>query len=530
MKIFNRTRDLRLPLLVMPLLLLAAPPLIAQSSARFIPVPDLPGGGRIGAVIGISADGSAAAGHSDSANSEGFRFGSGREAYHFALATGVQTPLGDVAGVPAGEFGSFATGISGNGAVITGVSFPQGNSRAWRWSASTGMQMLPALPGGITTTPARLSESGEHLVGYGGSSQGEQAIWWSTAQTVGLGDLPGGSFASRALAIAENATVIVGQGTSGAGTEAFRWTPAGGMASLGDLPGGAVDARATAVSADGSVVAGTGMTAGGPEAFRWTAGGGMQALGKLPGDNTSTVFGMSRDGSAVFGQSTGALLRGFIWTAGGGMQDLGMLPGGAQVEPRAATPDLSVIVGVVRFAAGGFTGFVWTRGGGMQDVADVLRANGLGSQIEGYGLLAVNAVSADGRVIGGEAGTNPGGGTQGWLAEIAQQQQSGELSVDTTRIVFKKTKVGASRTAPLVFRNTGDGPLSVRITANDPFFVVGSDQVTLDPGETHLATISFRPSVKGRVDAFITVSTVEPEPVSVQVPVSGKAKGGRRRP
>ncbi len=38
------------------------------------------------------------------------------------------------------------------------------------------------------------------------------------------------------------------------GSEAFRWTQAGGMVGLGDLPGGTFGSKAFFVSADGSVV------------------------------------------------------------------------------------------------------------------------------------------------------------------------------------------------------------------------------------------------------------------------------------
>ncbi len=38
------------------------------------------------------------------------------------------------------------------------------------------------------------------------------------------------------------------------GSEAFHWTQAGGMVGLGDLPGGTFGSRAFFVSADGSVV------------------------------------------------------------------------------------------------------------------------------------------------------------------------------------------------------------------------------------------------------------------------------------
>jgi hypothetical protein len=42
------------------------------------------------------------------------------------------------------------------------------------------------------------------------------------------------------------------------------------LTGLGDLPGGSFDSKACAVSGDGSTVVGTGHPANGTEAFRWT--------------------------------------------------------------------------------------------------------------------------------------------------------------------------------------------------------------------------------------------------------------------
>jgi uncharacterized membrane protein len=71
----------------------------------------------------------------------------------------------------------------------------------------------------------------------------------------GLGDLPGGRFASTAYAVSADGAVIVGQGVGAAGPEAALWR-AGAMAGLGDLPGGAFFSEAFGVSADGTTVVG----------------------------------------------------------------------------------------------------------------------------------------------------------------------------------------------------------------------------------------------------------------------------------
>ncbi len=130
---------------------------------------------------------------------------------------------------------------------------------------------------------------------------------------VGLGDLAGGIFLSRAYAASNDGSVVVGFGTSGSGYEAFRWTEAGGMVGLGDLAGGSVKSVASGVSGDGSVVVGfsnSGHDDVYDEAFRWTEAGGMQSVEQWLTDNGVTVGsgislhmaeGTNEDGSVVVG-------------------------------------------------------------------------------------------------------------------------------------------------------------------------------------------------------------------------------------
>jgi len=52
---------------------------------------------------------------------------------------------------------------------------------------------------------------------------------------IGLGDLPGGDYASRALGVSGDGSVVVGRGTSALGYEAFVWNPDDGMRALKDV-------------------------------------------------------------------------------------------------------------------------------------------------------------------------------------------------------------------------------------------------------------------------------------------------------
>jgi probable HAF family extracellular repeat protein len=133
-----------------------------------------------------------------------------------------------------GGGGSAALGVSADGAVVVGEAENAARrDRAFRWTASGGMQDLGTLPGGWES------------VAYGVSADG---------------------------------AVVVGVAENAAGQwRAFRWTASGGMQDLGTLGGGR--SWAYGVSADGSVVVGWAEIA--PyqyRAFRWTASGGMEDL------------------------------------------------------------------------------------------------------------------------------------------------------------------------------------------------------------------------------------------------------------
>ena len=121
-------------------------------------------------------------------------------------------------------------------------------------------------------------------------------------------------------------SVIVGESQSADGTvrEAFLWTQGIGMVGLGDLVGGNFESRAQAVSADGSVVVGVGYVENtGNEAFRWTEAYGMQSISQLLIDGgidltgwlLSEVTHISDDGTVIVGWGTSPRGKGEAWMA-----------------------------------------------------------------------------------------------------------------------------------------------------------------------------------------------------------------------
>ncbi|WP_249040988.1 hypothetical protein [Marilutibacter maris] len=227
----------------------------------------------------------------------------------------------------------------------------------------------------------------------------------SSARFEGLGDLPGGTFASFAAAVSADGSTVAGQGSVADGrTEAFRWA-GGRMQSLGVSQPGA-SSLAEAISADGSTIVGTRFfpTGASPsQAVVWRDGT-LHGLNGFPcGDLGCSASGVSGDGSIVIGQSrwrNGERERAFLWTREDGMQDLQELIENrhgadlrAWVLGRAehVSDDATVIAGLGLWNDTAYDAYRWVEGGSGE-----VSLSGLGS---------VSALSPEGFALAGNIGT-----------------------------------------------------------------------------------------------------------------------------
>lgn len=318
--------------------------------------------------------------------------------------------LGDL---PGGTFNSSATGVSGDGTVVSGNGTAGTATHGFRWTAGGGLTDIGDLPGGGNSSLANaVSSDGTTIAGRGQPSGfGFRAIRWTSGG--GLLNLGVIELLSEATALSADGSVIVGY----TGGKAFTWTSGSGMVEL-VLPNGG---NAQGISADGTIVVGRASSAivGDGEAFSWTSGGGAVLLGDLPGGAfNAQANAISDDGTVIVGSGTSALgTEAFRWTSGDGMVGLGDLPGGTfSSVANAASANGSVIVGQGASAAGN-DAFIWTAGGGMLSLRDILVSAGL--DMTGWTLTAATGVSDDGLTIVG-TGINPLGQTEAWIATVPE--------------------------------------------------------------------------------------------------------------
>lgn len=373
------------------------------------------------------------------------------------LATdAVASPFFSGLGHLPGDDISRAFAISADGLSIVGFSQSTQSpdeieAVRWRNQEILGLGDLPGEPD--QSRAFAVSADGSVVVGRGqvpdSNAPGgnvHEAFRWENGSMTGLGfvseDQP--NTHSIAMAISGDGSVIAGVSTRNYGTageaQAFRWQ-GGSMEGLGDLPGGRFASEARDISADGSVVVGTGRSENGVEAFYWQDGV-MSGLGDLPGGIfASAAFGVSPEGSIVVGYSSsenGSSREAFRWESGV-MTPLGDLPGGVfQSVARASSRFGSVVVGNGRTEQGS-TAFLWEPNSGMQQLSTVL-AFDYGLDLTGWHLLDATDVSPDGRTIVG-VGINPSGDIEAWVATVPEPTAAELIGLTLAVLAIRRTSL-----------------------------------------------------------------------------------------
>lgn len=242
---------------------------------------------------------------------------------------------------------SAAYGVSDNGLAV-GLAYDANNTPiAFRWTMSDGMARLPVNRPANASRANGISAEGHRMWGWNDRDDGfRNGLIWHGDAPLDLLDSEGAPV-GEANGGNRDGSVVVGSGASiSAGESAWRWTKETGIEPLGIVPGGRPNASSAAVAA---------------QRAQWLATHPERAQGKL-GDRiggvmqpASDAFAVSDDGSVIVGRS-------------------------------GTFPD--------------FFATVWTAQTGMVKLADYAAANGVAIPA-GWDLLSANAVSADGKLIGG---------------------------------------------------------------------------------------------------------------------------------
>lgn len=270
-------------------------------------------------------------------------------------------------------------------------------------SPPTGFTGLGDLPGGSNYSRAlALSADGTTVGGDSFSANctsnyvGEPFRWRADTGIVGLGDLPGADFMGTGYGVSADGSVVTGWSSSGNGsgflnTEAYRWTQVSGMIGLGDLAGGEFKSEGDGISDNGGMIVGNVADPDGYKGAYWTSEQGWTAI--APAGSVS--YGISRSGEWLCGRGASGAFR---WSQDTGYEEIGDLPGGGTLAFGQRVSDSGIVAGGGT-SASGTEAFVWNPTDGIVGLGD-LAGGGFASY--------ANGISADGSIIVGE-GTSGNG-------------------------------------------------------------------------------------------------------------------------
>jgi len=296
-----------------------------------------------------------------------------------------------------GGNGSVANAVSADGSVVVGTADDSnGNPRAFRWTAATGIQDLGTL-GGDWSEATDVSADGSVIVGWSYDSNSIYRVFKWTEAT-GMQDIGAGDYSKAYGVSADGSMIIVDIYPS-----AYRWTQTGGLEDLGTLGGNS--SSASDISADGSYICGFSyVSAGDPYAFRWTEGVGMGQIGTF----YSFGRGISDDGKTITGDETGSagIHKAFRWTQSGGFE---FNIAGNFSQGNAVSGNGSIIVG-----DNGGGAFQLSSLGGLEELNQVYAS----LLSPGSDLYTALAISSDGQFIVGQGTNGATSQNEGYLLAI----------------------------------------------------------------------------------------------------------------
>lgn len=289
-----------------------------------------------------------------------------------------------------GDYASAAMGINAAGDVV-GWSLGPNGTRAFLFTAATGLRALPS-PAGRPVTTARSVNATGSVVGNasaGGTDIGH-AVRWQSSAVRDLGTLGTGLFSDARGLNAAGVTVGTSYTDGGSllGIHAFRSNSTGGLV---DLTPATDDAHAEAINDAGQV---TGWR--NSHAFRLT-GTTFADLGVPTGFASSFGFAINSSGQVAghVRSATGNAEQIFRFTDGAGLVILG---GTGQFNRANGINTAGDVVGVGQPVPGLKQGFLYTDSQGMQGL------NALIDPAAGWFVLGASGINDAGQIAGWASG------------------------------------------------------------------------------------------------------------------------------
>lgn len=317
-------------------------------------------GGHWSIAYGVSADGSMVIGWSYNASLQ-------ERAFRWTAGGGMQ----DIGSLTGGSK-SWAYDVSANGSVIVGVSTNAGGyDRAVRWT-QLGIQNLGAANGWYSRAYG-VSLDGSIVVGETDS----RAFLWTRSSGIQILPLPEGYAESVARGVSANG-VVVGVVKPRGGSGGFnipkpcKWV--NGIPIILNTIDSNWQSEAYAVSEDGSVIVGTMTTSQGNRACRWTESGGLEVLSQTyarllgPDSRLEEARAVSPDGRFIVG-------RGFnenTWRTEAFLLDTRCTPHNGDVNRDGCVDDRDLLTVLFEFGETGIFDGVDTNCDQVIDDADLL--------------------------------------------------------------------------------------------------------------------------------------------------------------
>jgi probable HAF family extracellular repeat protein len=235
--------------------------------------------------------------------------------------------------------GSWSQGwaVNAAGVVVGWSGRSDGSAGAFLHEPAGSMQELPALEGFPDCVAHGIDDTGR-IAGtcYTADFSQARAVIWEDGTVTPLPQLPERPILETTALGPDGSVAGWAYSEDFSDPRAFLWTPEGGIQELSTPEG--YRSGAWGVGGSGAVVGQISPGGGDREAVVWD-GSGMEQLGMLPGSGWSVAYAMGADGRVV-----GESVRAFIWSEENGMTDLGTLPGGSNSEARGMNAS-GVVVG-----------------------------------------------------------------------------------------------------------------------------------------------------------------------------------------